>query len=161
MNDLIGERMEQVYQENDGKQYDPFNEKLELKLQKVLRKMPKKQEKVLFDYLTDTSNKCSDLNEFYYRMGLRDGLKLKEAMRAMLDALTESGKDGVYNPLHNDRRFDPEHSEHIDNERVRQNIYWDCYQGYTTMADRGKEDNFSFNQIELAYYVEHYSDYRM
>ena len=39
-----------------------------------------------------------------------------------------SGKDGVYNPLHNDRRFDPEHSEHIDNERVRQNIYWDCYQ---------------------------------
>ena len=57
MNDLIGERMEQVYQENDGKQYDPFNEKLELKLQKVLRKMSKKQEKVLFDYLTDTSNK--------------------------------------------------------------------------------------------------------
>ena len=35
MNDLIGERMEQVYQENDGKQYDPFNEKLESKLQKV------------------------------------------------------------------------------------------------------------------------------
>ena len=89
LNDLIGKRMEQVYQENDGKQYDPFNEKLEVKLQKVLRKMPKKQEKVLFDYLTDTSNKCSDLNEFYYRMGLRDGLKLKEAMQAMLDALTE------------------------------------------------------------------------
>ena len=70
-----------------------------------------------------------------------------------------SGKNGVYNPLHNDRRFNPEHSEHIDNERVRQNIYWDCYQGYTTMADRGKEDNFSFNQIEMAYYVDHYSDY--
>ena len=42
LNDLIGKRMEQVYQENDGKKYDPFNEKLELKLQKVLRKMPKK-----------------------------------------------------------------------------------------------------------------------
>lgn len=70
-----------------------------------------------------------------------------------------SGKDGVYNPLHNDRRFNPEHSEHIDSERVRQNIYWDCYQGYTTIADRGKDENFSFNQIELAYYVEHYSDY--
>ena len=48
-----------------------------------------------------------------------------------------SGKNGVYNPLHNDRRFNPEHSEHIDNERVRQNIYWDCYQGYTTMEDKG------------------------
>lgn len=89
MNDLIGERMEQVYQENDGKQYDPFNEKLELKLQKVFRKMPKKQEKVLFDYLTDTSNKCSDLNEFYYRMGLRDGLMLKAVIQVMLDALME------------------------------------------------------------------------
>lgn len=70
-----------------------------------------------------------------------------------------SGKDGVYNPLHNDRRFDLEHSEHIDNERARQNIYWDCYQGYTTMADREKEDILSFKEIELAYYVEHYSDY--
>ena len=70
-----------------------------------------------------------------------------------------SGKDGVYNPLHNDRRFDPKHSEHIDSERIRQNIYWDCYQGYTTMEDRGKEDNFSFSQIEMAYYSEHYSDY--
>ena len=72
-----------------------------------------------------------------------------------------SGKNGVYNPLHNDRRFNPEHSEHIDNERVRQNIYWDCYQGYTTMEDKGKENNFSFEQIELAFYEEHYGNYVM
>ena len=72
-----------------------------------------------------------------------------------------SGKDGVYNPRHNDRRFDPEHSEHIDNERVRLNIYWDCYQGYTTMADREKEDNFSFEQIELAFYEEHFGNFIM
>lgn len=72
-----------------------------------------------------------------------------------------SGKNGVYNPLHNDRRFNPEHSEHIDNERVRQNIYWDCYQGYTTMEDQEKENNFSFEQIELAFYEEHYGDYVM
>lgn len=89
MNDLIGERMEQVYQEKDGGKYDPFNEELELKLQKVLRKLSPKQEKVVFDYITETSNKCSDLNEFYYRMGLRDGVILKEAMQAMLDTLTE------------------------------------------------------------------------
>ena len=70
-----------------------------------------------------------------------------------------SGKHGVYDVKHNDRDFDVEHSEHIDSERTKQNVYWDCYQGYTTMADRGKEDNFSFNQIEMAYYVDHYSDY--
>lgn len=72
-----------------------------------------------------------------------------------------SGKDGVYNPKHNDRRFNPEHSEHIDPERVCQNIYWDCYQGYSTMNDREENDTFSFNEIEMAFYMEHYGDYVM
>ena len=87
MNDLIGERMEQVYQEKDGQQYDPFNEKLEMKLQKMFQKLSDKQRTILFDCMTETSNKCSDLNEFYYRMGLRDGLKLREAIQVMLEAL--------------------------------------------------------------------------
>ena len=30
-----------------------------------------------------------------------------------------SGKNGTYNPRHNDRRFDLENSEHIDAGRVR------------------------------------------
>ena len=89
MNDLIGERMEQVYQEKDGQQYDSFNEKLEMKLQKIFQKLSAKQKTIVFDYMTDTSNKCSDLNEFYYRMGLRDGLRLEEVIQVMLDVLTE------------------------------------------------------------------------
>ena len=48
MNDLIGERMEQVYQEKDGQQCDPFNEKLEMKLQKMFQKLSDKQRKVLY-----------------------------------------------------------------------------------------------------------------
>ena len=48
-----------------------------------------------------------------------------------------SGKHGTYNPRHNDRRFDVENSEHIDAERARQNVYWDCYRGFTT-HDFGK-----------------------
>ena len=43
LNDLIGKRMEQVYQEKDGERYDPFNEELELKVQKVIQKLPPKQ----------------------------------------------------------------------------------------------------------------------
>ena len=89
MSDLIGKRMVEVYQEKDGEQYDPFNEELEVKVQKVIRKLPKEQGKIIFDYMTETSNNNSDLNEFYYRMGLRDGLKLKEVIQVMLDALTE------------------------------------------------------------------------
>ena len=42
-----------------------------------------------------------------------------------------SGKHGAYNPRHNDRRFDVENSEHIDADRASQNVYWDCYRGFT------------------------------
>lgn len=40
------------------------------------------------------------------------------------------GKNGVYNPKHNDRRFDIGNSEHIDTDRSGMNVYWDLYQGY-------------------------------
>lgn len=40
-----------------------------------------------------------------------------------------AGKNGVYNPKHNDRSFDIANSEHIDEERAKQNLYWDCYNG--------------------------------
>ena len=40
-----------------------------------------------------------------------------------------SGKHGTYNPRHNDRRFDVENSEHIDAQRAKRNVYWDCYRG--------------------------------
>ena len=49
MSDLIGKRMEEVYQEKDGEQYDPFNEELEVKVQKVIRKLPREQGKSSFD----------------------------------------------------------------------------------------------------------------
>ena len=39
-----------------------------------------------------------------------------------------SGKHGTYDAKHNDRRFDVENSEHIDAERTKFNVYWDCYQ---------------------------------
>lgn len=89
MNDLIGERMEEVYQEKNGEQYDPFNAVMERKMQELMQELTPKKGKIIFDYTTDLSNKCSDLSEFYYRMGLRDGLMLKECIQTMLDALKE------------------------------------------------------------------------
>lgn len=68
-----------------------------------------------------------------------------------------SGKHGVYDVKHNDRDFDVEHSEHIDSERTKQNVYWDCYQGYS-FAGSSQERQFNFTEIERAYYYEHYSD---
>lgn len=72
-----------------------------------------------------------------------------------------SGKNGAYNPRHNDRRFNVENSEHIDTERAKQNVYWDCYRGATLFESREKdgEHDFSFEEVERIYYNEHYSDY--
>ncbi|MBR3354542.1 MAG: serine/arginine repetitive matrix protein 2 [Oscillospiraceae bacterium] len=72
-----------------------------------------------------------------------------------------SGRHGAYNPRHNDRRFDLENSEHIDQERVKQNVYWDCYQGFHFPIDQKQEDRivYSFEQIERAFYSEHYGDF--
>ena len=69
-----------------------------------------------------------------------------------------SGKHGTYNPRHNDRWFDVENSEHIDAERARQNVYWDCYRGFTTheFRENPEQPDFSFEEIERMYYYEHY-----
>ena len=71
------------------------------------------------------------------------------------------GKNGTYNPKHNDRRFDIANSEHIDQERANQNVYWDCYQGFHFPKDQEQEDKvvYSFEQIERAYYSDRYDDF--
>ena len=70
-----------------------------------------------------------------------------------------SGKHGTYDAKHNDRRFDVENSEHIDAERTKMNVYWDCYQGYSLPNDKDERARFTFTEIEKAYYVEKYSDH--
>ena len=51
-----------------------------------------------------------------------------------------SGKHGVYNPKHNDRKFDIANSEHIDAEREKQNIYkkypWSSRVVYSRITSR-------------------------
>ena len=77
-----------------------------------------------------------------------------------------SGKHGVYNPKHNDRKSDIANSEHIDAEREKQNIYWDCYRGYVqNPSDKTLrnwdpiEPEASFHDIEKMYYEDHYSGF--
>lgn len=69
-----------------------------------------------------------------------------------------SGKNGAYNPKHNDRQFDIRNSDHIDEERANGNIYWDCYQGLRigSATDQKDEITASFEQVEKAFYSERY-----
>ncbi len=55
-----------------------------------------------------------------------------------------AGKDGAYNPKHNDRNFDISSAEHIDPERMPGNVYWNW---------TGK--NVSFEDAEKAFYEKH------
>ena len=68
-----------------------------------------------------------------------------------------AGKDGVYKATHNDRSFNTEHADHIDSQRLQQNIYWDCFRGATYPAQQGGE--VSFADVEKSYYLNRYSDY--
>ncbi len=70
-----------------------------------------------------------------------------------------AGKNGAYNPKHNDRRFDVGNSEHIDLQRARKNIYWDCYQGLSGEALGEGKPKYSFEDVERIYYFEHYADH--
>ena len=70
-----------------------------------------------------------------------------------------SGRNGVYNVKHNDRRFDVGNSEHIDAERTKENLYWDCYGGLYGHADQDK--HMSFDEVEKRFYEENYRDFTL
>ena len=71
-----------------------------------------------------------------------------------------SGKNGVYNPKHNDKNFKIENSEHIDPELAKKDFLWDCYQGFATTEMRDREELSSrFEKVEQAFYSQRYFDY--
>lgn len=57
------------------------------------------------------------------------------------------GKNGVFNPKHNDRDFDVKNSDHIDPEKTKYNWTWHRYQD--------TDPNMSFDDAEALFYEEH------
>ena len=78
-----------------------------------------------------------------------------------------NGRSDKNTAKHNERNFDTSLSEHIDENRLQDNIYWDCYQGFRsgdapikTTEDPYKEGAyFSSGLMEALYYSEHYAGY--
>lgn len=58
-----------------------------------------------------------------------------------------NGKDGVFNPNHNDRMFDSA-AEHINKEKSKNNVYW----------KRQGESKLTFKEAEQKFYNEHFQD---
>lgn len=60
-----------------------------------------------------------------------------------------AGKDGVYSVKHNDRRFDITHSDHIDESRMSDNVYWHwLYPDYPKLSFDDAEDIYYREQFE-------------
>ena len=72
-----------------------------------------------------------------------------------------AGTHGTYNPKHNDRNFDLTNSEHIDPERAKGNIYWDCFHGFrSALAPQDPDDlAATFSEVERQFYEIHYSEF--
>ncbi len=65
-----------------------------------------------------------------------------------------AGTHGTYNPKHNDRSFNLANSEHIDPERAKGNIYWDCFHGFrSALAPQDPDDlAATFSDVERQFY---------
>ena len=70
-----------------------------------------------------------------------------------------AGTHGTYNPRHNDRSFNLANSEHIDPERAKGNIYWDCFHGFRSTIAPQDPDNLAgtFSDVERQFYETHYT----
>ena len=57
--------------------------------------------------------------------------------------------------------FDIANSEHIDEERAKQNLYWDCYNGFRNLKNPEKENELSatFEDVEQLFYRQRYRDF--
>ena len=72
-----------------------------------------------------------------------------------------AGAHGTYNPKHNDRSFNLANSEHIDPERAKGNIYWDCFHGFRSALDPQDPDDLAatFSDVERQFYESRYSNF--
>ena len=70
-----------------------------------------------------------------------------------------AGTHGTYNPKHNDRSFNLANSEHIDPERAKGNIYWDCFHGFRSALAPLDPDDLAatFSDVERRFYETHYT----
>ena len=94
------------------------------------------------------------------RRSLRDPRKERWSLK-LTRHNGRAGKHGTYNPKHNDRSFEIANSEHIDPERVQQNIYWDCYNGIRSALQPKSEESLAdtFEEVEKLYYKLHYTNF--
>lgn len=88
VNLTIGEHMGKAYSEWKLKQdKEPVSE-IEKKYQGLLETLSPEQEEVITEYCNAIFSSGADTEEFFYRLGLKDGLNLKSTVKATLEMLS-------------------------------------------------------------------------
>ena len=90
VNLTIGEHMGKAYSEWKLKQdKEPVSE-IEKKYQGLLETLSPEQEEVITEYCNAIFSSGADTEEFFYRLGLKDGLNLKSTVKSTLEMLSEN-----------------------------------------------------------------------
>ena len=128
-----------------------------------LKGLPLDSERRFQDTVLKCENRC--LEELYHSCDLIARVtvqKIQEKRDVYLKLTRHNGRagtHGTYNPKHNDRSFNLANSEHIDPERAKGNIYWDCFHGFRSALDPQDPDDLAttFSDVERQFYESRYT----
>lgn len=89
VNQIITERMEKAYA--DWKKNQPpasAEDEIEKEYRNVTAALTPEQQEVITSYCNVIFNSGAETGEFYYRLGLKDGLKLKKLIKKAIEELS-------------------------------------------------------------------------
>lgn len=66
-------------------------DEVEEEYKKVIATLPQKQEEAITKYCDQIFNSGAETEEFFYRLGLRDGMKLRKNVKMVLKQLSDDG----------------------------------------------------------------------
>ena len=87
---MISNRMSKAYSEwKSNQDTQPFNENIEKEYQKLLETLSPEQEEVLTKYCDEIFASGAETEEFFYRLGIKDGLRLKSTVKSVLEMMSQ------------------------------------------------------------------------
>lgn len=88
VNLTIGEHMGKAYSEWKLKQDKGPVSEIEKKYQRLLETLSPEREEVITEYCNAIFSSGAETEEFFYRLGIKDGLKLKSTVKSILEMLS-------------------------------------------------------------------------
>ena len=86
---MISNRMSKAYSEwKSNQDIRSYNENIEKEYQKLLETLSPEQEEVFPKYCYEIFVSGAETEEFSYRLGIKDGLRLKSTVKSVLETMS-------------------------------------------------------------------------